>query len=98
MRNSLYFAYFNKNLPVVFNIYIIIFLSAEFLQSHTSDRLRAKDPIRALENVVKSLCFISTEWTVEFVVIFLLKLTFTSNILSLALVKTLAIRGSSFVR
>ena len=71
MRNSLYFAYFNKNLR-----YIIIFLSAEFLQGHTPDRLRAKDPIRALENVVKSLCFMSTEWAIEFVVIFLFQVGF----------------------
>ena len=51
--------------------YISIFLPAEFFQGHTRDRLRAKDPIRTLENMVKSLCFISTEWAVEFVVIFL---------------------------
>ena len=38
---------------------------------NTRDRLRAKDRIRTLENMVKSLCFISTEWAVEFVVIFL---------------------------
>ena len=55
---------------------IIIVLSTEFLQGHTPDRLRAKDPIRTLENVVKSLCFVSTEWAVEFVVIFLFEVDF----------------------
>ena len=50
-------------------------------------------PIGALKNVVKSFCFINTEWTVEFVVIFLLDLEFTSDILSLALIKTLATGG-----
>ena len=49
--------------------YIMIFLSAQFLQGHRPDWLRAKNPIGVLENVVKSLCFINTEWTAEFVVV-----------------------------
>ena len=94
---SLYFAYFNKTLPVIFNVSLSSSFS-KVIDLNRPDRLRAKNPIGALENVVKSLCFINTEWTVELAVIFLLKLIFTSNIPSLALIKTLAIGGSRFVR
>ena len=66
MRTSLYFAYFNKSLPLIFNI------------SLSSSLLSFSKVIELIGwgKRIKSLCFINTEWTVEFVVIFLFEVDF----------------------